>query len=203
MPPSSFSLPFSEGVVCECALLPRPNGTGATVEPGLGAKGTVSGVWAAAAAAAAPGGGKLGGGMDVGSMVGRARAGEAEGPAAGPPGWNVGACMAREGGVAATAGVWSSMGAKRALDAEASLRRCESDLRGGMVCQLGDSVLVISGIVLLCLFVSCMVERRAGLVGTISPLVTELKRFLRKNAVIGCEVADSKMWFWSTEAIEE
>lgn len=91
------------------------------------------------APAPAPGGGKLGGGMEVGSMVGRARAGEAEGPAAGPPGWNVGACMAREGGVAATAGVGSSMGANRAVEADASLRRCESDLRGGMMCQLGRS----------------------------------------------------------------
>lgn len=86
----------------------------------------------------APGGGKLGGGIDVGSMVGRARAGEAEGPAAaaGPPGWNVGPCMAREGGVAATTGGWSSMGANLAVEADASLRRCESDLRGGMIGRL-------------------------------------------------------------------
>lgn len=59
--------------------------------------------------------------MEVGSMVGRARAGDADGASAGPPGANLGACMAR--GVPAGASGWSTMGANLAVEADVSLRR--------------------------------------------------------------------------------
>lgn len=130
--PSSFSLPLSDGVVCDGALPPRPGGANmaAAAASGVGAE---------------PSGGKLGGGMDVGSMVGRARADDADEAAAGP-GVGVGACMPRWGGAGAGAGGSSSMGANLADEAgaeagagpgaEASLRRDASLLRGGMVCQL-------------------------------------------------------------------
>lgn len=127
--PSSFSLLFSDGVVCEGALPPRPSGNVAAAEPGLGAKATASGV------CAEPGGGKLGGGMEVGSMVGRARAGDADAPAAKPPGADMGACMARDW-AAGGGGRLSSMGANLAVEEDASLRRDASLLRGGIMCQM-------------------------------------------------------------------
>lgn len=62
--------------------------------------------------------------------------------------------MAREGGVAAIAGGWSSMGANLAVEADASLRRCESDLRGGMMCSIGQvSILALFWSSSFCLFV--------------------------------------------------
>lgn len=86
--PSSLSLPFSDGVLCDGPPLPPPpllpplpcGGTDAEPGPGRCCWGA-SGVCAAVPLPLplAPGGGRLGGGMEV-SMVGRARAGEGEGP---------------------------------------------------------------------------------------------------------------------------
>lgn len=156
--PSSLSLPLSDGVVCEKALPARAE---PTAEPGRGAKAAAL----LAASGPAPGGGRLGGGIEVGSMVGRARADDGPAAAAPRPGGAarpVGACMAkglllllllmsgggggaalRGGGGRASGGGWgpSSMGAKRAVEADAaadgawavvSLLREGSFLRGGM-----------------------------------------------------------------------
>lgn len=100
--------------------------------------------------------------------------------------------MAREGGVEAIAGEWSSMGANLAVEADASLRRCESDLRGGMMSIGGFSIPASSCFVLLSVY-SPAAGRRAGLVGTVSLLLLELGRlFTRKcsDSMRGCWFED-------------
>lgn len=121
-PPSSLSLPFSDGVECAGAPPPPAGGcTDAAAEPGLAWNAAGSGVWEEPGGGGKLGGGKLGGGIE-GSMVGRPSAGAG-------PGMSVWCWCC----IGSTAGGSSSMGANLATEAEAEA----SLFRDGMVREWG------------------------------------------------------------------